>query len=144
MGRRTFDLGDKENGWVADPPFKVPMFVPAHDVPDRGVKDAAPTLTFVTDGIDGAVEKARAAAGDRNVVVSGASTGQQCLRAGQLDELEIHLVPVLLGDGIRLFEPGIEQVELELIRLLEGPGVTHRGSASPEPSGDLAFAVGRL
>jgi dihydrofolate reductase len=71
------------------------------------------------------VEKARAAAGDRNFVVGGASTGQQCLRAGHLDELEIHLVPVLLGDGIRLFEPGIEQVELELIRLLEGPGVTH-------------------
>jgi dihydrofolate reductase len=97
MGRRTFDLGDKENGWVADPPFKVPMFVPAHDVPDRVVKDAAPTLTFVTDGIDGAVEKARAAAGDRNVVVSGASTGQQCLGAGHLDELRFIPCPCSLA-----------------------------------------------
>ncbi len=125
MGRRTFDLGDKENGWVAEPPFEVPMFVPAHDIPDRVARGAAPTLTFVTEGVDAAIEKAKAAAGDRNVMVCGASTGQQSLRAGHLDEIEIHLVPVLLGDGIRLFEPGIEPVELELARIIESPGVTH-------------------
>jgi dihydrofolate reductase len=123
MGRRTFDLGDKENGWVAEPPFEVPMFVPAHDIPDRVARDAAPTLTFVTEGADAAIEKAKAAAGDGNVMVCGASTGQQCLKAGHLDEMEIHLVHVLLGDGIRLFEPGFEPVELELARIIES--VTH-------------------
>jgi hypothetical protein len=56
MGRRTFDLGDPENDWVADPPFEVPMFVPAHDIPDRVAEGAAATLTFVTEGVDGAVE----------------------------------------------------------------------------------------
>jgi dihydrofolate reductase len=79
----------------------------------------------VTDGVDTAVEKAKAAAADKNVMVCGASTGQQCLRAGYLDEMAIHLVSVLLGDGIRLFEPGIEEVELELVRIIESAGVTH-------------------
>jgi dihydrofolate reductase len=125
MGRRTFDLGDKENGWVADPPFQVPMFIPTHNLPNHLTETAASTVTFVTDGIDSAVAKARLAAGDKNVVVCGASTGQQCLRAGHLDELDLHLVPVLLGDGIRLFEPGIDPIELDLVRIVEVPGVTH-------------------
>jgi dihydrofolate reductase len=125
MGRRTFDLGDKENGWIADPPFQVPMFIPTHHRPHHPTDHAASTVTFVTNGIDSAVERARLAAGDRNVLVCGARTGQQCLRAGHLDELEIHLVPVLLGDGIRLFEPGTDQIELEPVRTIEAPGVTH-------------------
>ena len=125
MGRRTFDLGDREYDWVADPPFEVPMFIPAHDIPDRVAEGAAATLTFVTEGVDSAVERARAAAGDANVVVCSASVAQQCLRAGHLDEMEIHLVPVLLGAGIPLFEPGVPRVELEPVRVAEAPGITH-------------------
>lgn len=68
------------------------MFVPAHDVPDRVAEGAAPTLTFVTDGIASALQKGAAAAGDKNVLVCGASTGH-LLKAGRLDELEIHLGP---------------------------------------------------
>jgi dihydrofolate reductase len=126
MGRRTFELGDRENnGWVADPPFDVPMYVPVHDVPDRYAREAAPTLSFVTDGVASAVAQAIAAAGDKDVVVCGASVAQQCLRSGLLDEMAIHLVPVLLGDGIRLFEPGINPVELELAGIVESPDVAH-------------------
>jgi dihydrofolate reductase len=89
------------------------------------MKEGSP-FTFVTEGIESAVEQARAAAGDRNVAVSTASTTQQCLKAGLLDEIHIDLAPALLGDGIRLFDHlGAEPVELEIIRVVEAPGVTH-------------------
>jgi dihydrofolate reductase len=128
MGRRTFDVGVKENGWsgwVDDPPFQVPIFVPTHHVPDKAAKGGS-MFTFVTDGVERAVEQAKAVAGDKNVNVNGASIAQQCLRADLLDEMHLHLVPVLLGDGIQLFErTGTEHIELERTGLIEVSGVTH-------------------
>lgn len=85
------------------------------------------TFTFVTEGTEIAIERAKVAAGDRNVAVGGgASIAQQCLKAGLVDEIQVHLVPVLLGEGIRLFEHlGAEQIELARIRVIDAPGVTH-------------------
>jgi dihydrofolate reductase len=85
------------------------------------------TFTFVTDGVESALGQAKAAAGDKNVTVAGgANTAQQFLKAGLLDELQLHVVPLLLGGGLRLFEGvGAEEVELETTRVIEAPGVTH-------------------
>jgi dihydrofolate reductase len=79
------------------------------------------TVTFVTDGIEHAIEQAKAAAGDKHVmVVGGANTAQQCLRAGLVDEIHIGIVPVFLGDGLRFFEPGVdERMALEKTRVFE-------------------------
>jgi dihydrofolate reductase len=95
-------------------------------VPDDMARDDAP-FTFVTDGVAAAITRAKAAAGDRNVNLMGAEIPQQAIRAGLLDELQIHLIPVLLGAGKRLFEHlGNEPIELERIRVIEAPeGVTH-------------------
>jgi dihydrofolate reductase len=121
-GRRTFDIA---NGWGGSPPLGVPTFVVTHAVPEEWVYEGSP-FQFVTDGVERAVEKARAAAGERNVAVGAASIAQQCLRAGILDEIHVDLVPVLLGDGVRLFEHlGAGPIELERTRVIEGAGVTH-------------------
>ena len=121
-GRRTFDLA---NGWGGSPPLGVPTFVVTHTVPEEWVYEGSP-FQFVTDGVEGAVEKAKAAAGERAVAVGAASIAQQCLRAGILDEVHVDLVPVLLGDGVRLFEHlGAGPIELESTRVIEGAGVTH-------------------
>jgi dihydrofolate reductase len=121
-GRRTFDLA---NGWGGSPPLGVPTFVVTHAVPDEWVYEGSP-FTFVTDGVEGAVEKARAVAGERDVAVGAASIAQQCIRVGLLDEVHVDLVPVLLGDGVRLFEHlGAGPIELESTRVIEGAGVTH-------------------
>jgi dihydrofolate reductase len=126
MGRRTWELGDRLNDWVVNPPFEVPIFVLAHDVPERVTK-AGPGLTFVTDGVEGAIKQAKAAAGTRNVTVNGgANVAQQCLQAGLLDEILLHLVPVLLGAGIRLFDPPVTgRADLETTAVVDSPGVTH-------------------
>ncbi len=125
MGRRTYDLGDKVDGFV-DTPYRVGHFVLSHDVPEQVAKGGT-TFTFVTDGIESALEQAKAAAGDRNVAVGGgASIAQQYIEAGLIDEIQIHLVPVLLGDGIRLFEHlDTEHIELERTRVIESPFATH-------------------
>ena len=121
-GRRTFDIS---NGWGGSPPLGVPTFVVTHAVPDEWVYEGSP-FTFVTDGVEGAVEKARAVAGERDVAVGAASIAQQCIRAGLLDEVHVDLVPVLLGAGVRLFEHlGAGPIELESTRVTEGAGVTH-------------------
>lgn len=122
MGRRTFDLA--EEPWGADPPFQVPVFVLTHRERDELVKGAT-TFTFVTDGLTDALERAKAAAGEKNVGVMGADVAKQLLRARLLDELHIHLAPVVLGEGIPLFEEGAGPTELELTRLVDAPGITH-------------------
>lgn len=125
MGRRSYDLGDKVDGFVHTP-YRVEHFVLSHDVPEQ-VARGETTFTFVTDGIESVLREAKAAAGDKNVAVGGgASIAQQCIRAGLLDEIQIHLVPVLLGEGIRLFEhPGAERIKLERTRVIESPFATH-------------------
>ena len=113
MGRRMFSGGEgpweddpnADGWWGDDPPFRVPVFVLTHHAREPVEKQGGTTFIFVTDGVEAAVERARAAAGERNVSVGGgAEVVQQCLRAGLLDELRIHLVPILLGGGTRLFE----------------------------------------
>src|SRR5918997_916191 len=121
-GRRTFDI---TNGWGGSPPLGVPTFVLTHTVPQEWVYDGSP-FTFVTDGVESAVEQARAVAGEKDVAVGAASIVQQCLKAGLLDEIHVDLVPVLLGGGVRLFDHlGTGPIELEITEVIEGAGVTH-------------------
>jgi dihydrofolate reductase len=121
-GRRSFDL---THGWGGGHPLGVPVFVVSHTVPQEWVYEGSP-FTFVTDGLQSAVEQAKAIAGDKDVGVIGASLVQQCIRAGLLDEIHVDLVPVLLGDGVRLLDHlGTEPIELESTRVIEGAGVTH-------------------
>ena len=121
-GRRTFDL---TNGWGGRHPLDVPVFVLTHTVPQEWVYEGSP-FTFVTDGLEIALEQAKAVAGDKDVGVGAANIVQQCIRAGLLDEIHVDLVPVLLGDGVRLLDHlGTEPIELESTRVIEGAGVTH-------------------
>ena len=121
-GRRTFDIA---NAWGGRHPVDVPVFVVTHTVSQDWVYEGSP-FTFVTDGVESAVEQAKAVAGDKNVGVGTASIAQQCIRAGLLDEIQIHLAPVLLGGGVRLFDHlGTEPIELESTRVIDTPGVTH-------------------
>ncbi len=124
IGRRMYELAE---GWGDNPPFHVPVFVVTHRPHQTLVKEGGTTFTFVTDGIESALRQARTAAGDRNVAVGGgAEVIQQFLRAGLLDELHIHLVPVLLGEGRRLFaELGPKSIELETLRVIQSPAVIH-------------------
>lgn len=124
VGKRMFD---NAGGWGDNPPFHMPVFVLTHTAREALAKDGGTTFTFVTEGVKSAVEQAKAAAGDKNVSVGGgASTAQQCLRAGLIDELQIHVAPLLLGGGVRLFDDlGGEGIELEVTRVIESPGVTH-------------------
>ena len=124
LGKRMFD---NAKGWGENPPFHKPVFVLTHTEREPLAKEGGTTFTFVTDGVESAVRQAKAAAGDKDVsVAGGASVAQQCLRAGLLDELQIHVAPLLLGGGVRLFDdPGAEQIELEPTRVIESPGVTH-------------------
>ena len=103
----------------------VPTFVVTHTVPQEWVYEATP-FTFVTDGVESALEQAKAVAADKDVAVGVASIVQQCIEAGLLDEIHVDLVPVLLGRGVRLFDHlGTEPVELERTRVIEAPDVTH-------------------
>ena len=123
MGRRWFDIGERP--WGDDPPFHIPVFVLTHHARETLYKGET-TFTFVTDGIENALKQAQAAAGDKNVGVGGANTAQQFLKAGLLDEIQVHLVPILLGSGRKLFEQlDMQQIELEKTRVIESPDVTH-------------------
>jgi dihydrofolate reductase len=122
MGRAMFDAG--EEPWGDDPPFGMPVFVVTHRARETDVRRGGTTYAFVTDGIESALQQARDAAGTKDVgVAGGADLMRQYLRAGLLDELQIHLVPVLLGGGVRLFEG--DQAQLECTRVVESVGVTH-------------------
>ena len=125
MGRTMYDTG--EVPWGDHPPFRTPVFVLTHHPRPPLVKEGGTTFTFVTDGIRSALEQARAAAGDRNVdIAGGADTVQQFLNADLLDELQLHVVPVLFGGGIRLFERlGSHHTQLEPVRVISGPKATH-------------------
>jgi dihydrofolate reductase len=119
-GRRTVEIVDH---WGGDH-HGVPIFVPSHRPPDPSVA-AYPLVTYVSDGIVSAMAQARAAAGDRDVLVHGAYTAQRALEAGVLDELQIHHIPVLLGRGRRLFGELPSSVELEIVRVTDTPEATH-------------------
>lgn len=134
MGRRMFDNGDGpwgddpfEGHWGENPPFHGPVFVLTHHPREPFEMDGGTTFHFVTDGIEPALERAEAAAGDRDVRISGgADVVRQYIEAGLVDEIQLQLVPVLLGDGIRLFEHlACGTIELERTRVVESPDVTH-------------------
>ena len=120
LGKRTF--GEQPDGF--DTPYKVPHFVLSHK-PKESVENGGAQFIFVTDGKESALEQAKAAAGTKDVCIAGgADTAQQYLKAGLVDEVQLHLIPVLFGGGLRLFGPSLE-VQLEKVRVLESGGVTH-------------------
>lgn len=135
MGRRMYSGGhgaweedpNADGWWGDDPPFRHPVFVLTHHAREPVAKEGGTTFTFVTDGIESALEQARAAAGDKNVAIGGgANVVQQYLNSGMLEELQIHVTPVLLGDGVRLFDNlATGQLGLECIRVIESPAATH-------------------
>ena len=120
MGRHAFDLAQ---GDLTGYEFQVPIFVLTHHVPQQVTKGQNDKLSvhFVTEGIESAVARAKAAAGDKNVIIiGGADTNQQILRAGLFDELMIGLVPILLGEGLRLFEHlGSRPYNFEKVRVFD-------------------------
>ena len=121
-GRRMFDVAQ---GWGGRHPLDVPVFIVTHEAPAEWAGTDSP-FTFVTDGLESAISQARQVAGDKNIAVGGADITRQCLKAGLLDEIHIDLIPVLLGQGVRLFEHlGIEPVQLERIMVKAAPQVTH-------------------
>jgi dihydrofolate reductase len=122
-GRRMFDVA---GAWGGKHPLNVPIVVLTHHPKQEWVNKPDSPFTFVTNGIESAVAKAKEFAGDKSVGVGSADVTQQCLKAGLLDEIGIDLVPVLLGKGIRLFEYlGIEPIELEITDVTKDVGVTH-------------------
>ena len=125
MGRRSYEVGAQQDGF-ADNPYQVPTFILVSDVPQT-LSKGAEAFVFVTDGIESALAQARAAAGDRDVVIGGgAYTAQQFLQAGLVDEIQIHLVPILIGEGKRLFDqPGAKLIKLESTRVMASPAATH-------------------
>jgi dihydrofolate reductase len=133
MGRNMFGpvrgawAGDWRGWWGADPPYHAPVFVLTHHAREPVQMEGGTTFHFVTDGLDSALERARAAAGpDRNVCIGGgASTVNQALAAGRLDELFLHLVPIVLGAGARLFDGVGTGTRLTPVETIHSPRVTH-------------------
>ena len=131
MGRNMFGPGRGEwdpgwsGWWGEDPPYHVPVFVLTHHPREPVVMSGGTTFTFVTDGIESALRQAKAAARDKNVLIpGGAETIRQFLRAGLLDELWLHIVPIMLGAGERLLE-NVGDPVLEPVEVTSSPAVTH-------------------
>ena len=137
MGRRMFSGGfgpgpweqdpNPDGWWGDDPPFHNPVFILTHHAREPVEKQGGTTFTFVTEGIEAALEQARAAAGDKDVVVvGGADAIQQYLAAGLIDEFDVHVAPLLLGGGTSLFgDLGASSPQVELTRVIDSPGATH-------------------
>lgn len=122
-GRRTFDIA---HAWSGHPPGS-PAFIVTHHIPQEWVYEGSP-FTFVTDGVESAIGQAKQAAAGKDVVICTASILQQCLNLGLMDEIHVDVAPLLLGNGVRLFDHlNIKPIELESIRVVEAPGVTHLG-----------------
>ena len=134
MGRKMFSGGSgawesdpRSMGWWGDePPFHAPVFVLTHHARDPEEMEGETTFFFVTDGIEAAVEQARAAAGDGDVAIAGGATAiQRELVAVLVDAIQVHVAPILLGGGTRLFGEGADPVRLEATRVLASPRATH-------------------
>lgn len=120
-GPRTFDIA---SGWKDGHPIDAQIFVVTHEAPTHG--EWSPRVSFVIDGVERALELAQEAAGDLKVSVSGADIAQQLLRLGKLDEIQVSVVPILLGAGVRLFDQlGSDPIALEQTRVIASEGVTH-------------------
>ena len=120
-GRRTAEQVDHWGGNH----HGVPIFVVSHQPPDPSLAKKYPLVKYVTDGIESAMAQVKAAAGNKNVMVHGAYTAQKALEAGVLDELQIHQIPVLFGNGRRLFDVLPSRIELEIVRVIDTPEATH-------------------
>jgi dihydrofolate reductase len=128
-GRRTFDIA---GGWKDGHPIDVPIFVVTHNPPAQG--EWSPRVSFVPEGLERAVDLAREAADELAVSVCAADPVQQLMRAGRLDEIELSVVPYLLGGGVRLFDRlGDDPVELQQTSVTESTGVTHLRYRVPHP-----------
>jgi dihydrofolate reductase len=134
MGRRMFSSGSgpweddpKRDGWWGDdPPFRKPVFVVTHHPREPVEKENGTTYTFVTDGIEAALERAREAAGDKDVLIAGGGDViQQALAVGAVDDFQLNVAPILLGDGVRLF--GDATPKVELTRVVDAPLAAHLG-----------------
>ena len=131
MGRKMFGGGEGEwdgtwkGWWGNDPPYHVPVFVLTHHAREPLPMEGGTTFTFVTTGIRSSLEQARSAAGDKDIAIAGGAHAiQQFMAAGLLDELYLHIVPVLLGTGERLLE-NVGDPRLEPVKVVESPRVTH-------------------
>jgi dihydrofolate reductase len=124
LGRGAFGTGDDAEGWD-DTPYAVPHFVVTHRPPDR--PPGGPVeFVFVPEGVEAAVNRAREAAGERYATIGGgADVARQCLAAGLVDEVQLHVVPVLLGTGVPLFDGAGPAVRLAKLRVVDAPDVTH-------------------
>jgi dihydrofolate reductase len=120
--RRTFDLS---NAWGGKHPMDVPMVVLTHRVPEEWANREGSPFTFVTEGVEKAIEVARQIAGQKDVVVGAPSVTQECLRLGLLDAIHIDLAPVVLGRGVRLFDHLTQPIELLVTEVSGNPHVTH-------------------
>jgi len=120
-GRRTAELMDHWGGSHGG----LPIFVPSHRPPPPAARWGYPLVTYVNDGIESAMAQAKAAAGGKDVQVRGANVAQTALEAGVLDEVQIHLIPVLLGRGRRLLDVLPSEIELEVVRVIDTPEATH-------------------
>ena len=141
MGRGMFGGGDGpwgdepwEGWWGDDPPFHAPVFVLTHHAREPLEKDGGTTFHFVTDGIEAAVARAsEAAGGGRVLIAGGANVAQQALRAGLVDEMQVHVAPILLGGGVRLFDDLGPSIGVELVRTVSSP----KGDASQVPDREV-------
>jgi dihydrofolate reductase len=125
MGRNSFAMSEDPDWFAGNYEYQVPIFVLTHQVPKKMPKQTDTlTFTFVTDGIESAVEQAKSAAGDKEVnIIGAANTAQQCLQAGLADELHVDIMPVFLGAGLRAFdEINKSRIHLERIKVMELPG----------------------
>jgi dihydrofolate reductase len=122
-GRHTYDI---THGWGGNHPFPgIPLFVVTSNTPKK-VPEGSTPFTFVLDGVKSAIRQAKKAAGRKNVyVLGGADIARQCINAGLLNEMTIHLAPVLLGAGVRLFDKLEKQIKLQQVKITEAPGITH-------------------
>lgn len=124
IGRGAFQTGEEAGGWE-ETPYAVPHFVITHEppppVPDRTVE-----FIFITGGVAAAIDRAKKAAGERYATIGGgADIARQCLAAGLIDELQLHVVPLIIGNGVRLFKCSERTWQLTRTRVIDGPNVTH-------------------
>jgi dihydrofolate reductase len=125
MGRNSFAMAEDPDWFAGNYEYQVPIFVLTHRAPAKMPKQTDQlSFTFVTDGIQSAIQQAKAAAGEKDITIIGAtSTARQCLKAGLAEELHVDIMPVLLGGGLRAFEDlGTESIQLERIKVMQLPG----------------------
>ncbi len=124
MGRKSYEAGSDNGAYDENNPYQMPHFILSRSITTRRIPGKTP-MFFIADGLESCLEQAKAVAGKKDICIAGgANTVQQFIKAGLVDEIRIHLVPVLLGEGLRLFEH-IGAVKLEQTKVIESVGVTH-------------------